>query len=1116
MGKFKITQSPASKNIFLYPADNGCVNDCFPFGDMPNYRCVDDLQDALEPESTYVWMEGESTVSELYTMENHGTLTGTINYVKAHCKAKNDRYAPHVDAVYKIAIAQNSDCSLFATSNNMPLCTGYGLFEYAWIDNPWTDTDWTWDEIDALQAGFECSSPSVIMTPFHMLPIADGDRTDITNVTTGYEHWEAVEKEQPYSEVFESGAAWKYDLYDFIHASNDPLTYSDAARGHLYHNNYMFACCLADGLYVHKLNDDNKFEFILRQNDGKSYQSIDTDGTYYYVATATGTYVYSFDGETLTELDSIATGSQIVRCHGSYIYVGESTDIAAYTFNGSTLSIVDTQAVTGNVAGIYHDGSYVYVSTGAGMLYAMSFNGTVFAIIDSDNKAFLLGENLYGIDGDGTYIYAPAMTDGIYAYSFDGATLTFITDRDDGNTYKSVACYNGYIFVPIDGANDELIVYTFDGVAFSAILATHTFGLNAHTMWEIHVVDGLIICDWTSQYLLTFSGSGFAEITNTAEDNTPPYLDDNIESVTVVAKMGKDPSADDQADIRGCFNIKTGGSEFNTSAEYYTLESKQRYYAYTWTENPDTAAAWTLAEVQALQAGIGLYGDGTHYATCSKCFIVIGTTTNISPEIHTCQTYLKVNYTPEDTICYMPKPQEISTNHARNVNMLNFWNGEREVYDVNRSGKSMVLTGSITDRLGGGAWCDVDYAFRKKITIDHTQVDEDLTDFPVYLEIDLNNKCLNSSGYDVMFCNGACSEYACEIEDYTDNGILKAWVQIPTVSSTVDTSFWIYYRKSGVTVDPSTTDIWDDAGYTMVQHMSDTDADTITGSTDAGHVGTKQATGTPEENNGVVNKCQYGHGGDTDTDYIKIPDHADLNMEQEKFTFSLWIKAPESQDVAQDIIVKKKSTGKAYFIFRQGRFAVGNYVWLQLYQDAANNGYTQNRPVCCDNTWHMLHYIVDWSEAGNDAIKVYYDGDYLENAQSRAGTPDIIGTEELVMFYRIYSANHKGWNGRLDEVRFAKGTTVSAAWIKAEYNNQKEDSTFVSYGIQQENYVTVLNACNQILCVRDMTRNGTVVNISGLSPVYFNGEYRINSFGWKKIGEKPENYDWILELESAN
>jgi hypothetical protein len=54
---------------------------------------------------------------------------------------------------------------------------------------------------------------------------------------------------------------------------------------------------------------------------------------------------------------------------------------------------------------------------------------------------------------------------------------------------------------------------------------------------------------------------------------------------------------------------------------------------------------------------------------------------------------MKVNYTPDASTCSLSRPEEISTNHSRNIKMLNFWNGTREVYDVNRSGKSMVLTG---------------------------------------------------------------------------------------------------------------------------------------------------------------------------------------------------------------------------------------------------------------------------------------------------------------------------------------------------------------------------------------------------------------------------------------
>jgi hypothetical protein len=84
------------------------------------------------------------------------------------------------------------------------------------------------------------------------------------------------------------------------------------------------------------------------------------------------------------------------------------------------------------------------------------------------------------------------------------------------------------------------------------------------------------------------------------------------------------------------------------------------------------------------------------------------------------------------------------------------------------------------------------------------------------------------------------------------------------------------------------------------------------------------------------------------------------------------------------------------------------------------------------------------------------------------------------------------------------------------YDLNRSGKSMVLTGGITDGSPDVTDACTQIICVRDMTRNGAVVTISGLNPVYFNGDYRINQFGWKKIGEKPENYDWILQLESAN
>jgi len=98
-----------------------------------------------------------------------------------------------------------------------------------------------------------------------------------------------------------------------------------------------------------------------------------------------------------------------------------------------------------------------------------------------------------------------------------------------------------------------------------------------------------------------------------------------------------------------------------------------RKVSHTWATNPITSAVWTEREFNA---------------------IVIGNESSGSPDTIVTQQYLTIFNYPGDCECTLNRPQQISTNHARNIKMLNFWNGDREVYDLNRSDKSMVLTGT--------------------------------------------------------------------------------------------------------------------------------------------------------------------------------------------------------------------------------------------------------------------------------------------------------------------------------------------------------------------------------------------------------------------------------------
>ena len=78
----------------------------------------------------------------------------------------------------------------------------------------------------------------------------------------------------------------------------------------------------------------------------------------------------------------------------------------------------------------------------------------------------------------------------------------------------------------------------------------------------------------------------------------------------------------------------------------------------------------------------------------------------------------------------------------------------------------------------------------------------------------------------------------------------------------------------------------------------------------------------------------------------------------------------------------------------------------------------------------------------------------------------------------------------------------------------------IVFGLSRNNWTLVLtgsewypNACDRIICIRDLGLDDKPVAISGLNNINWDGNWRIRSLGWKIISLKPEHIDWILELE---
>ena len=70
-------------------------------------------------------------------------------------------------------------------------------------------------------------------------------------------------------------------------------------------------------------------------------------------------------------------------------------------------------------------------------------------------------------------------------------------------------------------------------------------------------------------------------------------------------------------------HIKTGGTEYNGSEE--TTTTSYGTYSYQWDTNPQTLAAWTWAEIDALQIGVGLRQPTSgQFTGCTQVYAEVG------------------------------------------------------------------------------------------------------------------------------------------------------------------------------------------------------------------------------------------------------------------------------------------------------------------------------------------------------------------------------------------------------------------------------------------------------------------------------------------------------------
>jgi hypothetical protein len=333
-------------------------------------------------------------------------------------------------------------------------------------------------------------------------------------------------------------------------------------------------------------------------------------------------------------------------------------------------------------------------------------------------------------------------------------------------------------------------------------------------------------------------------------------------------------------------------------------------------------------------------------------------------------------------------------------------------------------TGLMT--LNSPAWYNSSWLYRMKITLDSTKVTANQTNFP-YLVYIASNASLStnarSDGFDILFTSDdKVTKLDHEIEQYvTGTGELVAWVEIPSLSSTVDTDIYMYYGNTSAADQSNAAGVWD-SNYAGVWHLGETSggAGAIKDSTSNNNDGTDSGGPTFGQSGQIGNSLQL-NGTD---DYIDCGNNATLDVNY--ITIEFWLNINTWVD-NQGIIAKGDDAYRQYWIWTYnsaGSFEIDegtnyNDVWL---------------PTA--GQWEHLVLTYDGSNV------VAYRNGTQENIYAQTTGP-IDATVQPLLFGLIPGYSY--FDGKLDEIRISNFTR-SVGWIETGYNNQSDPAGSSSAG----------------------------------------------------------------------
>jgi len=355
------------------------------------------------------------------------------------------------------------------------------------------------------------------------------------------------------------------------------------------------------------------------------------------------------------------------------------------------------------------------------------------------------------------------------------------------------------------------------------------------------------------------------------------------------------------------------------------------------------------------------------------------------------------------------------------------------------------------------------YNTRRKLEIDHTKIDSDLTDFPVAVILNSSRHDFskgNANGYDTRFTASdgeTLLKYERERHDST-NQVAEYWVKIPSVSSSANTIFYFYYRTQTTGDGAEPTNVWD-SDFAGVYHLKETGNGTsgeYKDSTANGRHG-RGMGGIPSRIDG---KIGFGQDFEDDNDeYIELNFPYTVLDDALGVTIEAFIK-PESFASLGGIVSNIKSSNSQIGFSLTG--SNPSYLRIEFQPKTGNfQSVIDNQLPINTNNWYYVAVVLYNNTAtffvNNQSSSYSTTFDRLWHETT--SVPNMrIGLSNITYSSVCY-------DGIIDEVRISR-TNRSSAWIKASYHSGND--SLLSYG-EEETAEVIVQLPTQQLALSQQT-----------------------------------------------